>query len=189
MPTDAVNVPFRRRAATFTFERDYVRRSLRRLGAAPADIEDLTQEVFIVLDSRWPELDLSQPLRPYLFGIALRVSSALRRKQRRELAFGLLEVRDERPRPDEAFDSAQRVALLRAALATVPAERRAVLEMHELEQVPVTEVARALSIPLFTVYSRLRKGREELASAIRRRRTDTVAVERPRCRAPASERM
>jgi len=169
------NCPLRR-LATFTSEREYVRRSLRRLGAAPADLDDLTQEVFIVLDSRWHELDLSRPLRPYLFAIALRVSSALRRKRRRELALGALEVRDERPRPDEAFDSAQSTALLYTALASVPAERRAVLVMHELEQVPVTEVARSLSIPLFTVYSRLRKGREELASALRRIRPKCAHV-------------
>ena len=176
MLTHAVVAPFQLRIVTFTAERDYVRRSLRRLGAAPADVEDLTQEVFLVLNSRWAELDLSQPLRPYLFAIAVRVSAALRRKRRRELAFGILEVRDERPRPDEAFDFAQRSAHLHAALATVPSERRAVLTMHELEQVPVAEVARALSIPLFTVYSRLRKGRAELASAILRSRLGASAV-------------
>jgi RNA polymerase sigma-70 factor (ECF subfamily) len=141
---------------------------LRRLGALPSDIDDLTQEVFVVLDGRWHQLDLTRSLRPYLFGIALRLSAAQRRKRRRELAFGALELCDERPRPDEAFDSAQNSALLHAALACVPEPRRAVLVMHELEQVPVTEVARSLSISLFTVYSRLRKGRAELARAIRR---------------------
>jgi DNA-directed RNA polymerase specialized sigma24 family protein len=33
--------------------------------------------------------------------------------------------------------------------------------------VPVKEVATALGIPLFTVYSRLRKARRELAAAVR----------------------
>jgi DNA-directed RNA polymerase specialized sigma24 family protein len=40
--------------------------------------------------------------------------------------------------------------------------------MHELDDVPVSEVASVLSLPLFTVYSRLRKARRELEAAIRR---------------------
>jgi DNA-directed RNA polymerase specialized sigma24 family protein len=38
--------------------------------------------------------------------------------------------------------------------------------MHDLDQVPVQEVAATLSIPVFTAYSRLRKARRELGTAI-----------------------
>jgi len=41
-----------------------------------------------------------------------------------------------------------------------------VLVMHDLDQVPVPEVAATLSIPVFTAYSRLRKARRELKAAI-----------------------
>ena len=37
--------------------------------------------------------------------------------------------------------------------------------MHNLDDVPMTEIASVLSIPLFTAYSRLRKARKELESA------------------------
>jgi DNA-directed RNA polymerase specialized sigma24 family protein len=40
--------------------------------------------------------------------------------------------------------------------------------MHELDDVPVPEVAAVLSIPLFTAYSRLRKARRELQAGLRR---------------------
>jgi RNA polymerase sigma-70 factor (ECF subfamily) len=40
--------------------------------------------------------------------------------------------------------------------------------MHDLEGVPMAEVAATLSIPRFTAYSRLRKARMELEAAIRR---------------------
>jgi RNA polymerase sigma-70 factor (ECF subfamily) len=40
--------------------------------------------------------------------------------------------------------------------------------MHDLDEVPMPQIASALSIPLFTAYSRLRKGRMELETAIRR---------------------
>ena len=38
--------------------------------------------------------------------------------------------------------------------------------MHDLDEIPVQEVAATLSIPLFTAYSRLRKARHELADAV-----------------------
>jgi RNA polymerase sigma-70 factor (ECF subfamily) len=37
--------------------------------------------------------------------------------------------------------------------------------MHDLDEVSMHEVAAALSIPLFTAYSRLRKARRELEAA------------------------
>ena len=54
------------------------------------------------------------------------------------------------------------------ALERIPLPRRAVLVMHDIDDVPVSQVAATLDIPLFTVYSRLRKARRELDPAIRR---------------------
>lgn len=151
----------------FQSELDYIYRSLRRLGTPPADLDDLAQDVFLALRQSWPEYDRERPLRPYLFGIAFRISSAKRRKSRREVAIGIVETGDLAPGPDEALRAEQARALVLAALERVPLQRRAVLVMHDIDDVPVREVAAALSIPLFTVYSRLRKGRRELESAVR----------------------
>jgi RNA polymerase sigma-70 factor (ECF subfamily) len=51
------------------------------------------------------------------------------------------------------------------ALDRLPVTRRAVLVMHEIDQVPIREVASALQIPVFTAYSRLRKARIEFRTA------------------------
>ena len=75
---------------------------------------------------------------------------------------------DSGPGPDEALASKQARALVLAALERIPLPRRAVLVMHDIDDVPVSEVAAMLAIPLFTVYSRLRKARRELEAAIRR---------------------
>jgi hypothetical protein len=40
--------------------------------------------------------------------------------------------------------------------------------MHDLDGVPIVDVARALSISRFGAYARLRKGRRELGAAARR---------------------
>src|SRR5262249_40893439 len=137
-------------------------------GARPQEIEDLAQEVFIALRRSWPHYDPSRPLRPYLFGVAFRVVSMQRRKRKREVAFARMEVQDGAPGPDDALQAKQARATVLRALERIPLRRRAVLVMHDLEEVPVAQVARVLSIPLFTTYSRLRKARAELEIAIRR---------------------
>jgi RNA polymerase sigma-70 factor (ECF subfamily) len=154
--------------SAFRIELDYVQRTLRRFGTDRSEVDDLAQEVFLVLHRRWAEYDPSRPLRPYLFGIALRIALAHQRKRCREITIGTVELGDERPDPEDALSTKQTHALFQAALQRIPLPRRTVLVMHELDHVPVTEVASALSIPLFTVYSRLRKAREELEIATRR---------------------
>jgi RNA polymerase sigma-70 factor (ECF subfamily) len=76
-------------------------------------------------------------------------------------------MEDDRPGPDELLVAKRSGALLLDALERIPLRRRAVLVMHEIDGVPVKEVAATLGIPLFTVYSRLRKARRELAAAVR----------------------
>jgi RNA polymerase sigma-70 factor (ECF subfamily) len=126
------------------------------------------QDVFLALRGSWNRCDRSRPLRPYLFGIAFRVVSAHRRKRRREVPFGIIELPDRRADLDGGLESREARHLVLAALERIPLRRRAVLIMHELDDVPVAEVAAALKVPRFTVYSRLRKARRELASVLRR---------------------
>ena len=132
------------------------------------EVDDLAQDLFLALRQSWSKYDATRPLRPYLFGIAFRIVSAHQRKRNREVAFGIVEVSDVAPGPDDILQARQARALVLAALERLPLPRRAVLVMHEIDHVPVAEVAAALSIPLFTVYSRLRKGRREFESAVRR---------------------
>ena len=152
----------------FQKELDYVYRTLRRLGTSPSEVDDLAQEVFLALRRCWNDYDPDRPLRPFLFGISIRIASAYERKRRREVAFGVVEVGDAGPGPDDALQSKQARALVLAALERIPLPRRAVLVMHDIDDVPVSQVASVLDIPLFTVYSRLREARRELESAIRR---------------------
>jgi RNA polymerase sigma-70 factor (ECF subfamily) len=141
-------------------------RTLRRLGVAPGDVEDLAHEVFMVLRRTWDQYDPTRALKPYLFGIAFRVVASHRRKHWREVPFAVVDQPDHAPFPDQAFEARQARAMVLTALQRVPLPRRVVLVMHDLDEIPVQEVAATLSIPLFTVYSRLRKARRELEAAI-----------------------
>ena len=146
----------------------YVFHTLRWLGALPQEVEDLAQEVFIALRRSWSHYDSSRPIRPYLFGVAFRVVSMQRRKRKREAVLARLEIQGQIPDPDELVQAKQARAIVLRALEAVPLRRRAVLVMYDLDEVPMGEVAAALSIPLFTAYSRLRKARTELEAAIRK---------------------
>lgn len=152
----------------FQDQLDYVHQTLRRLGAPLGDIEDLMQEVFLALRGSWKRCDRSRPFRPYLFGIAFRIVAAHRRKRDREVPFGTVDVPDVHADLDERVLNRQAHHMVLAALDRLPLPRRAVLIMRELDDLPVTTIASTLRIPLFTVYSRLRKARRELAVTMRR---------------------
>jgi RNA polymerase sigma-70 factor (ECF subfamily) len=152
----------------FQRELAYIYRTLRRLGTASTEVDDLAQDVFLALRRSWTQYDPSRPLRPYLFGIAFRIASAYQRKGRREVPFGIVDVDDTRPGPDDVLQTKQARALVLAALERIPLPRRAVLVMRDLDEIPIDEVASVLAIPLFTAYSRLRKARRELQAAVRR---------------------
>jgi RNA polymerase sigma-70 factor (ECF subfamily) len=157
----------------FQGEFDYLYRTLRRLGAATSEAEDLAQEVFLVLHRTWGDYDVSRPLRPYLFGISFRIVCAHQRRRARERPLASPDVEDRAPWPDRVLQVKQDRALVLSALERIPLLRRAVLIMHDIDEVPVREIASVLSIPMFTAYSRLRKARKELEVTIRRLMKET----------------
>jgi RNA polymerase sigma-70 factor (ECF subfamily) len=154
---------------------EYVCRTLRRLGVRSADIEDVAQEVYLVLRRRWGEYDQARPLRPWLFAIIYGAATAHKRRHARECSFAGtdedLEAKDPAPHPERALQIRQTRTLVLRALDGVPIKRRVVLVMHEIDEVPIREVASVLRIPVFTAYSRLRKARIEFRTAAERLRT------------------
>ena len=156
-------------------EFNYLMRTLQRLGVAREDLEDMAHEVFLVLRGTFQDYDPARPFRPYLFGIAFRVASSHRRRHWREVSLESVEGEDAAPVPEQAVQANQARALVLAALQRIPLARRVVLVMHELDEVPMREVAATLGIPLFTAYSRLRKARRELEAILRRAETRSLA--------------
>jgi RNA polymerase sigma-70 factor (ECF subfamily) len=155
----------------FESELPFVWNTLRRFGVADRDLEDVAHEVFVVVNRRLGEYDPARPLRPWLFAIAFRCASDYRRlsRHRHETLEGdAVDPVDGADAPDEIVGRAEERNLARRALLAVPEERRAVLVLHDFEEVAMHDVADALGIPLKTAYSRLRIGRIELIDAARR---------------------
>ena len=152
---------------------DFVWRNLRRLGIAEADGEDRTQEVFVVAHRRFGEyVDRGHGPRAWLFQIVLRVASDARRHSRRHpevpdggVAMDRVSVEAQQT---DVIARSEALSRLDAALASIDLGRRAVLVLHEIEEMTAREIGQVLGIPLNTVYSRLRVGRMELEQALAR---------------------
>ena len=163
MPDDAAF------AAAYDAEFEAVWLYLRRLGVPEADVEDAVHDVFVVAHRRYGTYDPSRPLRPWLLGIAFRIAAQWRRRHRLEVT--VAEPEPERPddarSPDEVVAARQASRRLQAALAQLDMDQRAVVVMHDLNGIPVPEIATSLDVPLNTVYSRLRLGRAKITAALR----------------------
>jgi len=124
----------------------YVWKTLRRLGAAPREIEDLAHDLFVVVHRHLHRYDPSRPLRPWLFGIAVRVVRDSRRAARnaREVLAPATEMADAALPADEQMAGAEARALLSKLLDGLDLDRRAVFVMHEVDEVPMPEIAAAL---------------------------------------------
>lgn len=149
---------------------DFVWRSLRRLGAPEHQVDDLTQEVFIVAFRRLSEFEGRSSYKTWLFGIALRVARDARRAARVRRVEDLteVEVATSAPDPRRHVEQRQAVELLYRLLEALDEPKREVFVLAELEQLPAPEIAELLGIPINTVYSRLRVARQEFDAAHRR---------------------
>jgi RNA polymerase sigma-70 factor (ECF subfamily) len=154
---------------------DFVWASLQRLGVRDADLEDCLQEVFIVVHRRLDSYDGTSKVTTWLFGIAMRVAAAHRRRAhvRRERATehdDLPEDPDaEHPMAaDEVAARNQARKRLEEILDSMDLERRAVFVMFEVEELSCEDIAAMVGVPVGTVYSRLHKARKEFQTALAR---------------------
>ncbi len=124
----------------------------RRRLAARERAEDLTQETFIAVMRSSARYEPRALFRTYLYGIAMNLLSAERRKHG---------ARREEPQEAVAqFDRNRDTALwVREALEKLDWEDREILMLRKYEQLSYGEIAALLRIPLNTVRSRLFRSR------------------------------
>ncbi len=145
----------------------FVWRTLRRFGVREAALEDAAQEVFLIAYRKagaWHEW--SSP-RAWLFGVARRVAHDQRRSHDRHERKLALVVELPPPRgADQSLEDRRRLELVAAAITKLSPERSAVYVLAELEDMSAPEIAQALDINLNTVYSRLRRARQDVAEQL-----------------------
>lgn len=156
---------------------DFVWSALVRLGVAPSDADDATQEVFLVVHRRLDAFAGRSSLRSWVYGICLRVASNHRRSQRsRKDSPSFAEDADEvaaslavaSPDPEELLSEQQARAMLEEALGRLEPEQRLMIVMFEIDDLTGKEIATTLGLPIGTVHSRLHRAREAFRIACER---------------------
>jgi len=128
------------------------------------DARDATQDAFLSCFRHLDRFRGDAAFSTWLHRVAVNACYDVIR--RRPNATSLeLEVTEPLPSPDHA-DAGAAAADVQRALLTVPAEFRAVLILHELQDQPLDQIAAALEIPIGTVKSRLHRGRVALGKAL-----------------------
>lgn len=152
----------------------FVWRNLRRLGIGLDEVDDRTQEVFLIAFRKSRSFEeRGFGAKAWLYQILLRVASDARRHRRRHPEDATAASEFERSGSGESTDPSALLERRRAletldkALAAVEVNRRAVLVLCEIEEMSAPEVAKILELPVNTVYSRLRVARAELELALR----------------------
>ena len=130
----------------------------RRLGHA-ARAEELAQEAFVAVIRGAKKWEQRAAFRTWLYGIAMNLLMAERRKAGREEA-------DPPDTPAPAGDADAALAV-RQAIAQLDAEQREVLLLREYEQLSYEEIAGLVAVPVNTVRSRLFRARMALKEMLK----------------------
>jgi RNA polymerase sigma-70 factor, ECF subfamily len=155
-------------ATIFRTHAPLVHRALRRLGVSEADAPDVLQEVFVVVHRKLGDFEGRSQLKTWIYGIAVRVAADHRKSAyvRRERATDQVPERAGSAPELKELERRERVLMLDRALGMIAPEKREVLVLFELEELPMKEVAAAIGAPLMTAYSRLYAAREDLKKAL-----------------------
>ncbi len=135
-------------------------RMLRHFGVRDADLEDQTQEVFIVAHRKLASFGGEHP-RAWLCAICRRVASAYRRRAYRKHEIAVP--------ADDPIQPARDVALLVSldrAIDQLDEDKRVAFVLHDVEELSMHEVAAAMDCPLQTAYARLYAARKLLAAML-----------------------
>lgn len=137
----------------------------RRLGS-DEDARDLVQQTLLQMHRARHDFRHDSRLRPWLFTIAMNlVREHYRRKGRRpEQPLDLETPGRDRPiePTPEPGESSERMARVRAALASLPEQQREVIELHWFEDSPYEEIARIVGASVAAVRVRAHRGYERL---------------------------
>jgi RNA polymerase sigma-70 factor (ECF subfamily) len=153
-------------------------RMVRRFGVPENSADDAAQEVFIIAARRIEDITPGSE-RPFLLATAVRVAANQRRSlgTRRECAEAeqTSEGVDPRPSAEALLDQKRLRQMLDRVLDALSDDLRVSFVLYELEGLSSPEIAALLGIPLGTVASRLRRGREAFELQVARLKAELAA--------------
>jgi RNA polymerase sigma-70 factor (ECF subfamily) len=156
------------------------------------EAQDVVQEAFVQAFVKLETFQRSSAFYTWLYRIAFNTAVSRKRRQRPTVSVEQSrqatgeEPIDGRAAPHERLEQEERVAQVRAALAAVSEEHRAILVLREMEGCDYETIAQMLDLPVGTVRSRLHRARAQLRDQLQEMlRTD---LEEPTAERPAPHR-
>lgn len=141
-------------------------RIVRRMVTDTMEAESIVQETFWRLWQKLPSYRTDAPLLPYLATIASNLARDRFRRERwldDEDVDDALEGRaDTGSGPEAELEQSQTMESLAAAVESLPIGYRAIIALRYEAGMEYEEIARALSLPLNTVRTHLRRAKEQL---------------------------
>ena len=138
------------------------------------EAEDLAQDIFLKI---FKSLDSRANFQTWLISVSRNLCIDHYRSVRKEretidrdVDTNELAPAAREPGPIAALEQADRVALLRKALAALPATLRKAVLMRDIQELSYQEIADKLRLPEGTVKSRINRGRTELARQVKKLR-------------------
>ena len=127
---------------------------VRRIGSR-SRAEDLTQDTFMAVMKNVRRYEPRSLVRTYLFGIALNLVAAERRRLARQTG-------EQSSEASARSEATEQVLWIRQSLSRLDATEREILMLREYEQLSYEEIAMVLRLPLNTVRSKLFRARSAL---------------------------
>lgn len=151
---------------------------------ASAEVEDLLQEVFLVVQRRLSSFRGDSALTTWLYAITVLVVSGRRRKERwRSLLWRRAEPElqmhydPELPAVQESFERAEASRLVYAVLDELSERDRTLLILFELERMSGAEIAVVLDTKEANIWVGLSRARARFKKVFERRYGDAVSEE------------
>lgn len=148
----------------------HVWRALLALGVPAKDVEDASQQVFLVVYRRLKDVDPAGPVRAFVYGVCLRVARDFRRRAqtRREHLVAEMPEQSVSPGQEAGVSDRESFAWLLRALNRLDESKREVFVLYEVEELEMPEITASLGCPLQTGYARLHAARDALRAAYAR---------------------
>lgn len=138
--------------------------------------EDLSQEIFLRIFKNLGKFDPAADFSKWLASVArnhcIDNYRSTRREQRTIVDDGLafdMAVAPSSEDPLRSIEASEAKEFLRVGLAALPEKLREAVVLRDLKGLAYEEMAVRLSLPVGTIKSRINRGREELARALRAR--------------------
>ena len=134
------------------------------------DARDAYQDTFLKCWRNRDQIPSVQNLKAWVFRIALNTGRDMRqtawRRHRRDLPEDASDIAGHADMSNQAMETAEQLALVRAALSRLRVEEREVFLLRQNAEMTYEEIAEALGIPSGTVKTRMRLALTHLRTAL-----------------------